>query len=183
LEEIPCVEVWDINGIIFSSHNGWNPDSSCTWNADYGDGFFKVSKFILGDFSVICRFGGNLANTKDKSTLIFKYQNTTGNSFFSFNMFYFIFSFPAFLSEEILELKTPDVDVNPQYCDSLDVEIFTVHLMFETNPSLTPKQKIKDNEIIKLPTFPKIGVEAFEAGLDEVFIMGMIDSFFFHIFQ
>jgi hypothetical protein len=71
VDEIPCIEVWDLNGMVFLSHDGWSADSSCTWNAEYGDGFFKISKFVLGDFSVICRFGGKLANIKDKSTLIF----------------------------------------------------------------------------------------------------------------
>lgn len=153
VEEIPCVEVWDINGMIFSSHTGWNADPSCTWNTDYGDGFFKISKFLLGDFSIICRFGGNLAGTKDKSTLIFKYQNTT-----------------AFLFDEILELKATDVDINPQYSESLDVEIFTVHLMFENNPTLTPnpKLRLKDSDVMRLASFPKVGLEAFEAGLDEI---------------
>ena len=51
----------------------------CTWNGDYGDGFYRISQDILGDFSIICRFGGHLASTKDKSTLIFKYQNSTGS--------------------------------------------------------------------------------------------------------
>jgi len=50
----------------------------CTWNGDFGDGFYRVSQPVLGDFSVICRFGGDLAATKDKTTLIFKYQNSTG---------------------------------------------------------------------------------------------------------
>jgi hypothetical protein len=72
------------------------------------------------------------------------------------------------LLEEILELKSPDVDVNPQYCESLDVEIFTVHLMFENNPSLAPKQRIKESELCKLEVFPRKGIEVFEAGLDEV---------------
>ena len=31
-----------------------------------------------GDFSVMCRFGGHHAMTRDKTTLIFKYQNNTG---------------------------------------------------------------------------------------------------------
>ena len=31
-----------------------------------------------GDFSVMCRFGGHHALTRDKTTLIFKYQNNTG---------------------------------------------------------------------------------------------------------
>lgn len=78
LEDIPCVEVWDASGILYSSHHGWKADSSCSWNTEFGDGFFKVSQHLLGDYSIVCRFGGHLANTKDKSTLIFKYQNTTG---------------------------------------------------------------------------------------------------------
>jgi hypothetical protein len=52
--------------------------------------------------------------TRDKSTLIFKYQNNT-----------------AFLPCEVVELKRQNVDINPDYTDSLDAELFTVHLMFE----------------------------------------------------
>jgi len=77
-EDVPCVEVWDSSGKIFSSHVGWKQTNMCTWNSEFGDGFFRVSQNILGDFAVICRFGGRLAHTKDKSTLIFKYQNNTG---------------------------------------------------------------------------------------------------------
>ena len=78
VDDIPCIEVWDINGVIYSSHIGHKAASTCTWNDEYSDGFYKVEKDVIGDFSVICRFGGHLAMTKDKSTLIFKYQNTTG---------------------------------------------------------------------------------------------------------
>jgi hypothetical protein len=62
----------------------------------------------------MCRFGGHHAMTRDKSTLIFKYQNNT-----------------AFLPCEVVELKRQNVDINPDYTDSLDAELFTVHLMFE----------------------------------------------------
>lgn len=79
VDDIPCIEVWDINGVIFSSHIGQKPANTCTWNDEYADGFYKVEKDVIGDFSVICRFGGHLATTKDKSTLIFKYQNSTGD--------------------------------------------------------------------------------------------------------
>lgn len=81
LEEIPSIEVWDLNGLVFESHSGWRVSSACTWNPEYGDAFFKVALDIIGDFSVICSFGGNLANKRDKSTLIFKYQNSTGMLF------------------------------------------------------------------------------------------------------
>lgn len=78
VDEIPCLEVWDVNGLVFNSHNGWKSTNKCTWSSEYGDGFFRVSQDILGDFSVMCRFGGTHAMTRDKTTLIFKYQNSTG---------------------------------------------------------------------------------------------------------
>ncbi len=73
----------------------------------------------------------------------------------------------AFLSEEVLELKYVDVDINPQYADSLDIEIFTVHLMFENDPSLIARANIgkQKQQLLQLP---KRGLEAFEAGLCEV---------------
>lgn len=85
LDEIPVVEVWDMNGIVFNSHNGWKSTNKCTWSGEYGDGFFRVSQDILGDFSVMVRFGGHHAMTRDKTTLIFKYQNSTGG----FSYYYF----------------------------------------------------------------------------------------------
>lgn len=63
---------------VFGSHVGWKHTCMCTWDADYGDGYFQVGQNILGDFAITCRFGGQQANTKEKSTLIFKYQNSTG---------------------------------------------------------------------------------------------------------
>lgn len=169
VEEIPCVEVWDLSGIVFASHVGLKPTSMCNWNAEYGDGLFKISQNIIGDFSIICRFGGHLASTKDKSTLIFKYQNST-----------------AFLPNEVVVLKHFNCDINPQYLDSLDTELFTVHLMFGTNPdddqsrkdnkkknqtmakegAITPTNK--DLEKLSLPVYHTPGVDAFEAGLDEI---------------
>lgn len=112
-DEIPCVEIYDLNGLVFTSHQGQSivyfiscsvllsllfcplslflvsfshffPSSGdkligmCTWDDEYGDGFFRISRPVLGDFALICRFGGDLATNKDKSTLIFKYQNSTG---------------------------------------------------------------------------------------------------------
>ena len=78
VDEIPCVEVWDMHGLVFNSHAEWKSTNKCTWSSEYGDGFFRVSHDILGDFSVMCRFGGHHALTRDKTTLIFKYQNNTG---------------------------------------------------------------------------------------------------------
>jgi hypothetical protein len=78
VEDIPCVEVWDRRGLVFSSHSGYNTTDKCGWSSEFGDGFYKVNSEILGDFSVLCRFGGSHAMTRDKTTLIFRYQNSTG---------------------------------------------------------------------------------------------------------
>jgi hypothetical protein len=48
VDEIPCVEVWDMHGLVFNSHAGWKSTPRCTWSAEYGDGFFRVSHDILG---------------------------------------------------------------------------------------------------------------------------------------
>jgi hypothetical protein len=71
--------------------------------------------------------------------------------------------------EEVLELKHADIDVNPDYADSLDVEIFAVHLMFESSPELLPPlSPARPDLLTRLPAFPSMGLDAFEAGLDEV---------------
>eukprot|EP01038_Epipyxis_sp_PR26KG_P012149 gene12149-16266_t len=152
VEELPCIEVWDLSGLIFSSHIGLNPTSMCDWHSEDGDGFFRISNNILGDFSIICRFGGHLATTKDKSTTIFKYQNST-----------------AFLPNEVVELKYYNVDINPQYTDSIDADTFTVHIMFG-NPDLSQYSEHGSNHpsIPQLPIFHLAGIDSFEAGLDEI---------------
>lgn len=80
MDDMPCVDVYDVNGVVFSSHIGDLPTGACTWNQEFGDGFFRLDCGILGDFAVLCRFGGEQASNKDKTTLIFKYHNSTGLS-------------------------------------------------------------------------------------------------------
>ena len=43
----------------------------------------------------------------------------------------------AFLSSEVMELRHYHVDLNPVYAESIDVDHFTVHLMFEISNSET----------------------------------------------
>ena len=47
----------------------------------------SASSAFSGDFSVMCRFGGHHAMTRDKTTLIFKYQNNTGSYWIIFKWF------------------------------------------------------------------------------------------------
>jgi hypothetical protein len=46
-------------------------------------------------------------------------------------MYIYTHTHTAFLPCEVVELKRQNVDINPEYSDSLDSELFTVHLMFE----------------------------------------------------
>jgi hypothetical protein len=38
----------------------------------------------------------------------------------------------AFMTGEKIELRAHEVDINPQYADSMEIETFTMHLSFET---------------------------------------------------
>ena len=78
-EEIPIIEVRDMQGLVFNSHQ-CSECSKPTWSSEFGDGSFQVSQDIIGDFAITCRFGGNFTLIKDKTTLIFTYQNNTGMS-------------------------------------------------------------------------------------------------------
>ncbi len=82
--------------------------------------------------------------------------------------------------DEVVDLRYSDVDLNPQYSDSIDLELLAVHLMFETNPSLISLQnntnyaELNARKQMLLPPYPKMGIEAFEAGLDEVWFYGCL---------
>jgi hypothetical protein len=75
-----------------------------------------------------------------------------------------------------VELKRQNVDVNPEYSDSLDHELFTVHLMFEkpsmdTTGHMTPgdcNTMVQRYGNTLLPHRYLTGRDAFEAGLDEI---------------
>ena len=78
--------------------------------------------------------------------------------------------FTAFLPADVSELKRINVDINPEYSDSLDMDTFAMHLMFEpAEPGgrRTP-EKTLPTVLDPLYTFPARGKDAFEAGLDEV---------------
>jgi len=136
VDELPSVEVWDsCRGLVFASHaraGGERNDSDecadlvpsdqCTWSDQFGDGLFSASCDVLSDFAIICRFGGEHARIRDKTTLIYKYQNNA-----------------AFLetgadgdgASTTLTLRRADVDVNPEYSDSIDVDSFVMKITFD----------------------------------------------------
>lgn len=74
------------------------------------------------------------------------------------------------------------MDVNKAYSDSLDAELFTVHLMFEEPvpdnmlPETSPQKGVFGRSNFVLPTYTspsRRGGLAFEIGLDEVRIKTM----------
>jgi hypothetical protein len=152
---MPCVEIWDMNGLVFTSHKGQESKHICTWSAEYGDGSFQVSHDMLGVFTVICRFGANQALNKDVTTLLFTYQNST-----------------AFLPCEVVELKLQNVDFNPEYISTLDTDQFTVHLMFEESSVATSEEEGDSfgRSNCVLQTYPSSvhSSSAFDRGLEEI---------------
>jgi hypothetical protein len=136
-----------IIGVVYESYKNKSNSNKCTWESDYGDGFFRIAIDIYGDFSIICRFGGNHSNIRDKTTLIFKYQNNT-----------------RFLNEEIIELKKHSIDVNPEYDSSLDIDLFNIHIMFEKSTNIGNSKL--NNQIIKY--YINNTMDSFEVGLDEI---------------
>lgn len=72
-----------------------------------------------------------------------------------------------FLVDEVVDLRHADVDINPQYSDSIDSDALVINLMFESNPALIGNVD-KSHKDSLLPRYSRQGIEAFEAGLDEV---------------
>jgi hypothetical protein len=44
----------------------------------------------------------------------------------------YVCSASAFMTGEKIELRAHEVDINPQYADSMEIETFTMHLSFES---------------------------------------------------
>ena len=101
----------------------------CRWNNDDGDGFFRVARHLRGDFSIVCRFGGHLADKKDKSTLIFKYQNNA--SFLRCSHPFAFIATGKSSSAITIDLGNEDIDINPRYADSIDLDRLKISLVLD----------------------------------------------------
>lgn len=73
--------------------------------------------------------------------------------------------YSAFLPAEVIELSKQNVDINPEYADSIDLATFSIHLLFEV-PSAA--SMTKPEYLAFANSYRLRGKEAFEAGLDEV---------------
>ncbi len=72
----------------------------------------------------------------------------------------------VFLPRDVVRLDYGSVDINPEYAKSLDVDIFTMDLMFE-NSSFNEDDQSKRLNLSSF-SYHGLGKGAFEAGLDEV---------------
>ena len=76
----------------------------------------------------------------------------------------------AFLAGDVLELKSYHTDINPQYVESLDLELFTIHLLFEDTYSEDGKPliSIDPSKKLTLDIFKPLGLSSFQGGLNEL---------------
>ena len=93
---------------------------------------------------------------------------------------------PAFLTGEKLELRAEDVDINPNYTESIEIETFAMHLAFEDTFSSVDeadaskgkgRQQVHALDLDKqrcLAPYNNPGIAGFEAGLDEVGALNLI---------
>lgn len=69
-----------------------------------------------------------------------------------------------------MELKSYHTDINPQYVESLDLELFTIHLLFEETYSEDGKPLIiiDPSKKLTLDIFKPLGLSSFQGGLNEL---------------
>ncbi len=133
VEDMPRVDIWDEEGLIYSSHgdvdvnveekgvdddirpksSGSEEKKSTIWAED--DAFYRVNKRILGDFLLLARFGGEFAyDTEDPTKVILRYANNT-----------------EFLYPAALELPKTKVDVMRRYSDGVEEKDFLITFLFD----------------------------------------------------
>lgn len=76
VEHIPCIDIWDAaNERVYSSASA--PDASKEWQDESGV-YRDIRARLLGDFVLICRFGGKYARDEaDPSKILFRYVGNT----------------------------------------------------------------------------------------------------------
>jgi hypothetical protein len=87
------------------------------WSDD--EGFYNVNRFVLGDFCLLCRFGGPHALVKpneDTTKLLFRYAHST-----------------TVLPAGLLECPASHCDIQPRYQPFLDLQDFLVTFVWEAS--------------------------------------------------
>jgi len=130
VDDLPVVEIWDgATGRVYSSHDstaatndadGVADDSSKTrlfgepaqWTDE--EGFYLIDKPLRSEFTILCRFGGTVADDAyDPTKILFRYINHT-----------------AFLTWGSYLLTRDRVDIMRRYLGSFEDD-FLVVLLFE----------------------------------------------------
>ena len=143
VDDLPVVEIWDgATGRVYSSHDsntatndddGVADDSSKTrlfgepaqWTDE--EGFYLIDKPLRSEFTILCRFGGTVADDAyDPTKILFRYINHT-----------------AFLTWGAYQLSRDRVDIMRRYLGSFEDD-FLVVLLFE--PS-----KLARRSAVRLP--------------------------------
>jgi hypothetical protein len=82
VDDIPCIDIWSTKSQVYSSISPSDDDDvdhSSDQHWDEEDGFFKINTNILGDFVILCRFGGEYkSDVNDPTKVLFRYANSTG---------------------------------------------------------------------------------------------------------
>ncbi len=76
-EDLPCIDIWDAaNEKVYSSANA--PPASMEWQEGESGVYRDIRARLLGDFVLICRFGGKYArDDDDPSKILFRYVGNT----------------------------------------------------------------------------------------------------------
>lgn len=132
VDQLPSIEIWDsIGGLVFHSHEegnytwGVNLAAPCIFSNQTCRSYYSTNCKLLSDFVIICRFGEAPSYSKQKATVIFRYQNNA----------YFL---TPEKTNEVLDnslsvlLTIDDIDVFPQYKESFD-DNFNIKLTFKKN--------------------------------------------------
>ena len=176
MEDTPSIEIYDVcNGLVYQSHDYLGDSAAeylcreqCIWSGEYGNGSYVLTNCVLtSDFAIVCRFGGEYASVKDRTTLIFKYQNHAG--FISMNNNTNIKtntprrSTAPSQSYTLLHLGRDDVDISPAHLEFISHEEFKLTL--KLLPVNTNTTTINTHNIAYLNPHTRV---SFDYGLEEV---------------
>ena len=118
VDDIPCIDIWSTQTKIYSSvheEDDGDKDYSNDQHWDDEEGFYKINAKVLGDFVILCRFGGEYKHdVNDPTKVLFRYANSTG-----------------FMCQGAYELQKDKVDMMKRYAASFDAEDFKVVLLFD----------------------------------------------------
>lgn len=136
MDDMPCVEVYDHHHKIYTSTKPESCQGAPSWQDDGGEYPLMEGVKVLGDFVVVCRFGGQMSGSEhDPAKTLFRYVGHTG-----------------FLDGQPLILHKPQVDMMKRYADLIDDQAFVLELDFQPDTKTT-----KDEQLLASPCMSQVG--------------------------